>query len=239
MSLVTRPFAHIAELDEIASRDPHNLASWERTASLVGGSLLAGAAGLLWRHKPALLLGLLGGALVYRGATGHCELYRRLGINSARPHPEPGVRDGEGLKIEASEHVLRPADELYRYWRRLENLPHFMPHLISVEETAEGISRWKVQGPFGRELTWDAEIIEEQPGTMLAWQTLPGAAVASAGSVWFEPEGEGTRVKVSMKYAPPTGKVAGALAAIFGASPAKQIREDLARFKTLTEAEEV
>jgi uncharacterized membrane protein len=236
MSLVSRPFARISALDAIASHDNHNVASAERTASLVVGGLL-GTVGLLTRSRWGLFLGVLGGGLIVRGASGRCGLYRLMGINTAHPHLERGVPGNHGINLEAMEHVERPADELFRQWRKLENLPNIMPHIVSVEETADGTSHWKVRGPLEREFEWDAEIIEEQPGRMLSWQTLPGAQVASAGSVWFEPEGTGTRVKVSLQYRPPAGEAGAAFAAMLGASPKKQIREDLARFKALMEEE--
>ena len=37
------------------------------------------------------------------------------------------------LYVATSVIVERPADELYRFWRNLENLPRIMPHLQSVE----------------------------------------------------------------------------------------------------------
>lgn len=237
MTLVTRPFAKLTELDEIALHDKRNVAGAERTASLVAGGLLA-AAGLLMRNRGSIPLGLLAAGLLFRGATGRCELYRALGINTATPRPERGVRGNKGINLEAEEHVRRPAEELYHHWRRLEDLPQFLPHVVSIDETADGMSHWKVRGPLARELEWDAEIIEEQPGKMLAWQTLPGASVASAGSIRFEPEGEGTRVRVSLQYQPPAGALGAAVAGALGASPARQIKEDLTRFKEMMEAAE-
>lgn len=237
MNLVTRPFAKLTELDEIARHDKRNVAQAERTLSLVAGGLLGAGAGLL-RSKASIPLGLLAAGLLFRGATGRCGLYQALGINTSTPHPERGVRGRRGINIEAEESVDKPAGELYQRWRRLENLPQFLPHVVSIDETADGMSHWKVRGPLRRELEWDAEIIEEKPGRMLSWQTLPGAAVASAGSVWFEPDGNGTRVKVSLQYQPPAGALGAAVAGVLGASPARQIREDLARFKEMMEAEE-
>jgi uncharacterized membrane protein len=236
MSLSTRPFARLSALDEIARQDHRNVGGVERTFSLVAGGLLV-AAGILLQSRSRILLGLLGGALLHRGASGRCEAYRLLKIDTAQPHARRGVADGKGIKIEAVTHVEKPSEEVFRCWRRLENLPRFMPHVLAVDESAEGISHWTVRGPFNRELQWDAEIIGEEPGKMLAWQTLPGAPVASAGSVWFEPEGSGTRVKVSMQYDPPAGEAGAVVAAILGASPKRQVAEDLIRFKEMVEAE--
>jgi uncharacterized membrane protein len=237
MALVTRPFAQVSALDEIARADAHNVANWERIASIaVGGAL--GAAAVLTRSKVALAagLGLLGGAFIYRGSTGKCELYRQLGVNTAQRHLERGVPDNRGINVEAIEHIDKPAEELFHYWRDLSNLPSFMQHVISVEEAAGGISHWKVRGPMNSEVEWDSEIIEEQPGRMLAWRTLPGANVASAGSVWFEPEGGGSRVKVSLQYDPPAGAAGATVASMLGTDPKKLIVEDLGRFKQMMEA---
>jgi uncharacterized membrane protein len=60
-----------------------NVGPNERAASTVGGAVLAGLGmgrgGLL-----GLLLAAAGGALVYRGMTGHCSAYAAAGVNTAR-----------------------------------------------------------------------------------------------------------------------------------------------------------
>ena len=60
-----------------------NVGPNERAASTMGGALLAGLGmgrgGLL-----GLLLAAAGGALVYRGMTGHCSTYAAAGVNTAR-----------------------------------------------------------------------------------------------------------------------------------------------------------
>jgi uncharacterized membrane protein len=76
---------------------------------------------------------------------------------------------------------------------------------------------------------------------MIAWRTLEGADVASAGSVHFEaaPSGRGTVVRVVLKYDPPAGKLGALVARLFGENPEQQIDEDLRRFKQLIEAGDV
>lgn len=59
-----------------------NVGERERWASLIGGGLLA-AYGLLRGSALRLPLVLLGGALAYRGYTGHCQVYEALGRNTA------------------------------------------------------------------------------------------------------------------------------------------------------------
>jgi uncharacterized membrane protein len=93
-----------------------------------------------------------------------------------------------------------------------------------------------VRGPLGQPLHWDARIVNESEGEMIAWETLPGAEVNHAGSVWFEPDGQGgTSVKVILRYYPPAGQVGAATAHLLGESPDEQLAEDLRCFKEIIE----
>ncbi len=73
---------------------------------------------------------------------------------------------------------------------------------------------------------------------MLAWRSLPGSEVDTAGSVHFIPlnGNQGTFVTVTLKYDPPAGKPGALIARLFGQSPEGQIEGDLRRFKQLMEA---
>jgi hypothetical protein len=62
-----------------------NVGSMERKASLIGGGLLA-AFGLTRGSLSGLALAAIGGALLYRGYTGHCHMYAALNHSSADPH---------------------------------------------------------------------------------------------------------------------------------------------------------
>jgi uncharacterized membrane protein len=185
-------------------------------------------------------LAALGAGLVYRGASGHCPGYAALGISTAEHHgPATSVAAGKGVKMETSLSINRPPEHLYRYWRNLENLPRFMQHIQSVT-TQGNRSHWVVRGPLGTSMAWDAEIINERPSELIAWRSLPGSTVDSAGSVHFQAmgPGAGTLVTVSLKYDPPAGKLGVALAQMLGQNPEKGIEEDLRRFKQMMEAGE-
>jgi uncharacterized membrane protein len=152
--------------------------------------------------------------------------------------PHASLKSGEGEKLEQSITINRSPEEIYSFWRQLENLPRFMQHIKSVTQTGSGVSHWVVQTTHGAKFEWDARLIEDKPGQMLSWQSLDGADVDNAGSVWFTPsdDGNSTVVKVSMKYAPPGGKLASLMAKVFGDSAEKQMMEDLQRLKNLLEA---
>jgi uncharacterized membrane protein len=135
----------------------------------------------------------------------------------------------------------KPVDEVYRFWRRLENLPRFMTSLARVEDLGHGRSRWVATGPAGSEVEWDAEIINEVENKVIAWRSLPGSQVAVAGSVNFDSvrQGSAAQVTVHLQYAPPAGRAGAFVAQLFGREPSQTIREDLRRLKQLLEAGEL
>lgn len=223
-------------MNSSVSPTPVNLAASERILSMVGGAALIGF-GIARRSAATPFLALLGGLLIRRGARGNCPVYERFGINTNRT--ASGVPGGRGLKLEKTVFIARSPAQVYAFWRNLENLPNFLPHVHSVRVDNARLSHWRVEGPAGHAVEWDAEVINDHPGEMIAWQTLPGAEVQSAGSTRFEPldEGRATRLTVQLKYHPPAGKVGAALADLFGESPDRQLEEDLYRFKTMIESD--
>lgn len=215
-----------------------NVGNTERKTSLATG--VAMILHILARRPKLLVslsLGLGGGYLVYRGATGHCLLYQQMGIARS----EEG---DQGIQLERAVTINKPRDELYRIWRNLENLPRFMTHLRSVRrDPMDGskLSHWIANAPLGREIEWDAEVTEERENEYLAWRSLPGSQVTSTGSVQFSdaPGGRGTVVTVRMQYNPPAGSLGAAFAKIFGEEPSRQIHEDLHHFKQVMETGEI
>jgi uncharacterized membrane protein len=214
-----------------------NLAAPERIGSVIGGGALV-AYGLSQRSLGGFLLALVGGAFLRRGVTGHCDVYGKLGTNSRDGASEAGVRGNKGINMERTITVARPRQEVYRVWRKLENLARFMDHVKEVRTIDGRRSHWVVKAPAGMTVEWDAEIISEHDGSMISWQSLPGAQVQNAGSVWFEEDGNAgsTRVKVALQYQPPAGPFGAAVAKLFGEAPDQQLDEDLARFKQLMES---
>jgi len=154
---------------------------------------------------------------------------------------QPSLKSGEGTKMEESVTINRSPDEIYSFWRKLENLPRFMSHIQSVSDRGDGISHWVMKTSHGRTFEWDARLIEDKPGQMLSWQSLEGADVDNAGSVWFTPVagGPGTVVKVSMKYSPPGGKLGVLMAKLLGENMEKEMMEDLSRLKAILETGEI
>jgi uncharacterized membrane protein len=222
-----------------------NVADVERWASALGGAALTayGIKQLRDRSPAGAALAAAGGALIYRGATGHCPVYSVAGISTAGEHDETqtALSGARGVNVEEVVTINASPDALFAFWRRLELLPRFMDHLVSVSQLDSRRSRWVAKAPAGRTVEWDAEIINEITGELIAWRTVEGADVVSAGSVRFTPApgGRGTEVRVRLQYDPPAGKIGATVAWLLGHDPAATIREDLRRFKQLMEAGEV
>ena len=224
----------------IAVRRPVNVGPVERIMSAAAGALLA-KHGLKQRSLAGLFAAAAGGALAYRGASGHCHVYEALGVNTARDRTSlPGVRAQQGAKCEKSLTIQRSAEELYRRWRRFEDLTQIMESIERIDPLDEKRSHWIAKGPNGVRLEWDAEVVNDEPNQLIAWRSLPGGDVDTAGSVHFEPAAgnRGTVVRVSLKYDPPGGKMTAKLADLFQSGLDRRLTEDLRRFKQVMEAGE-
>jgi len=210
-----------------------NVGNFERVLSVIGGGALALYG--LRRSLGHLMLMLGGGALIYRGLTGHCEAYHTMGITTANQEPS------QSSMLEATITVNKPAPEVYRFWRHLENHPRFMKHLESVISLGEKRSHWVARGPLHMPLIWDAEVVEERENALLSWRSLPGADVDNMGTVRFRelPNGRGTEVRLRLAYALPGGITGVALAKFFKTLTAAQLQEDLRHFKQIIEAGEM
>lgn len=223
-----------------------NISKTERWMMLAGGGALA-LYGVTRGSLGGIALTLAGATLLHRGYTGHCNVYEALGVNTAGDQAQRGSNENvsvsaeRGIRVERSVTINRSPEELYGFWRNFENLPRFMNHLEEVRVTDRDRSHWVAKAPAGTSVEWDAEVYNEREGEFIAWRTLEGADVASAGSVHFEraPGNRGTIVRVVMRYDPPGGKLGALVARLFGENPDQQITEDLHRFKQLMETGEV
>jgi uncharacterized membrane protein len=116
-----------------------------------------------------------------------------------------------------------------------------MSHVREVTKIDDTHYHWKVDGPAGVPVEWDAVITADVPGELIAWRTMEDSAVQSVGVVQFEPSSRGgarygsARVHVRLSYRPPVNRVGHTVAKVFGKDPQRQIDSDLSRFKTFIE----
>src|SRR4051812_4510861 len=96
--------------DQFSSgRSGMNVGTAERVGSATIGALLVGRA-LIRPSIGRLLLGLGGAALIRRGMTGQCELYRTLGMGTADPEPAHRRRVRHDRVDEASDESFPASD---------------------------------------------------------------------------------------------------------------------------------
>lgn len=214
-----------------------NVGDTERLVSGAVGLALA-AFGASRRSPLGFLLALGGAGLVTRAATGYCPLNEATGLTEEDKDAAPWNR---AVRVKGAVTITKPRQEVYAFWRKLENLPRFMRHLESVTETDAKRSDWKAVAPAGRSVSWTAEITEERIDETLAWRSTEGSEIPNEGRVTFEDAvgGRGTVVRVELSYHPPLGALGAAFAKLLGEEPKGQIADDLRRLRSLLETGEV
>ncbi len=160
---------------------------------------------------------------------------------SRRPESALAASRGKSVRVAKSIIVNRPPEEVYAFWRKLENFPRFLDHVESIEVVDTTRSHWRGKGPGGIRAEWDSEITREEPNALIGWRSVSGSAIENAGSVRFEraPGGRGTIVRVKFEYAPPGGAITRNIARLFGAEPGQEIETGLSRMKQILETGDI
>ena len=133
-------------------------------------------------------------------------------------------------RVEKSIEVQAPLRSVYNQWTQFEEFPCFMEGVKEVRQLDDTHLHWQAR-VGGRDLAWDAEIIEQVPDRRIAWHSVSGKK--NAGTVQFLPAGpEATRVSLSMEYDPQgvlenVGDAIGLLS--------RRVETDLERFKAFME----
>ncbi len=134
-----------------------------------------------------------------------------------------------GIELEA------PVETVYGYWETLENLPDFMANVEEVVLTGPDTTHWKVKGPFGRTLEFDAKATEKEPNRKIGWIATDGD-IGNSGQVLFRDAGTNrTQVEVTLEYSNPPGGKAGALASRAVSDPQRMLEQNLGDLKDILE----
>jgi uncharacterized membrane protein len=136
--------------------------------------------------------------------------------------------------------IAKPAQQLYDVWRNFSNLAGIMENIERIDVHDDTRSTWVVKAPGGRTVEWESVVTEDEPGALIAWQSVEGAEVRNSGRVEFhDVPGRGTVVRAVIAYDPPGGLIGELLAKLFQREPALQARRDLRRFKQFMETGEI
>jgi len=138
-------------------------------------------------------------------------------------------------RVESSVVVEAPVSRVYEYWRDLENLPNFMTNIEEVRTTGPRTTHWRIKGPLGAKMEFDAQTTQEEENSALAWNSV-GGNVETSGQVRFQELGpERTRVEVTLNYADPPGGKIGEIGSKIVANPQVMVDQDLYNFKEIIE----
>ena len=216
-------------------RNDHvNINTPERVASVIGGALFlySGIKSLFNNPVWGLSKVAAGSTLLLRGTSGHCPIYKAMGADSTKP---------EMINIKQHFIVNKPREEVYQFWRRLENLPLFMRHIESVKEKDAIHSTWKARFSSSTPtIAWKAEIVKEIPNHFIGWHSVKGSAVDHGGKVEFnDAPGGGTELEVVFSYHSPIGGIGTGLARQFTPALEQIIKEDILYFKHFIETKEI
>src|ERR687894_2097111 len=109
-------------------------------------------------------------------------------------------------RVEGAIEIEAPVETVYSYWETLENLPNFMANVEEVTPTGPDTTHWRVKGPLGKTLEWEAQITQKEHNSAIAWNTTQGE-VGTSGQVRFVEAGQARRAPGGgpRKYSDPPG----------------------------------
>jgi len=226
-----------------------NVGQTERWLSGISGGVLA-AYGISRRDWLGSGLAAIGGALFYRGASGHSFLYQAMSISTAEQQPNfaPGIPKTvssipgkRGVRVQRSMTVNRSAEDLFNYWYDIEKAPRYMDYIQSVMKTGERTSHRVAQGPTNKTVEWNAELLQVIPNKSISWHTHGKPTTANAGKVSFDPAANGheTVVTLELDFLQFQGALGTGIGNLIGHIPERQALETLRHFKEIMEAGEI
>lgn len=142
-------------------------------------------------------------------------------------------------RVNESIEVQAPVAEVYRYWSNFENFPNFMQNVEEVRMTGQDTSHWRVKGPLGKSVQFEARTTEMSPNRGIGWNTEDGEVMTSGEARFEEIAPDRTRVEVTMNYADPPGGKVGEVAANILSNPERNMQEDLQNFSRIVEKGEL
>jgi uncharacterized membrane protein len=201
--------------------------AWRRRRWSPAQRALAGAGGAMLATIGYFRGGVKGVAM--------CALGSALVARASANESLADTLRGHGILVEKTIDVGAPVDQVFAYWRNLSNLPMWMSHVREVRPVGGNRWHWVVDGPAGVPVEWDSELLNVEENREMTWHTVGDSDVGSVGRIRFQPEDDGTRIHVQMRYLPPGGVIGHMVAKFFGADPKTEMDDDLMRMKSAVE----
>lgn len=210
--------------------EKRNVGSSERLISSFTGMILF-TRGLRAFSRGGCLLLPPAAYLLYRGTTGYCPINESIDRDST-----------EGANEFMFDHkitIRKPVEEVYTYWRQLENLAVVMSHIEEVEKVGDNEYRWTAV--FNeQEFTWNGRVTEDEKNRLIGWKSVDPSDVHHEGTIRFTSinEGKGTIMYVNFIYRPAKTKAGEFAAYLFMPVFERMVKKDLRRFKRLIEVKD-
>ena len=77
-------------------------------------------------------------------------------------------------RVHESIEVQAPLQDVFRYWSNLENFPQIMRNVEEVRVINNETSHWRVKGPLGRTVEFDARTTDMSPDRGIGWTSTQG-----------------------------------------------------------------
>ncbi|WP_433500867.1 SRPBCC family protein [Sphaerimonospora sp. CA-214678] len=201
---------------------------WSPTARFFAGAAAATTWGMAGRlPKPLAWTVRAGCAVLAARAATNLPLKRLSGIGAGR----------HAIDIEDAITVAAPAEDVWPLLSDYSVFAKCMPDVLEVRRSADGRrSQWVISGPAGVPVGFEATEINREEGREISWRTTESRLIAHTGTLRLTAEGaDHCRIEVRLAYNPVIGAVGHAMAALLGADPARKLRQDLMRLKSLIE----
>jgi uncharacterized membrane protein len=209
---------------------PVNVSQDERLLSALAGAGLV-AVGLMRRGLPGLAAGAAGAALLGRGASGRCAVYRAMGIAGVAPSRLAPIEVARAVTIAASVEEIRDALRSPERWLTGG----------AVEEAIREGDRWRLAiralGVEHRDVTVE---LRDESDHVFAFVARRGeAGRAHEGRITFTgaPGALGTEVRASIAVQP-EGRVGATLARALEGVAARALGHALGRLRQVVETGE-
>ena len=210
--------------------EKRNVGTSERFISSFAGTMLA-IASLRKLRKGGCLFIAPAAYLLYRSASGYCPINEIIDRDTTEGANE--------FFFSYSTVIYKPAEEVYKFWRKFENLPLFMRHLEKIDKLDEKNYRWTAI-ISNQEYEWTGSITEDVPNQLISWKSTEPSDIHHEGKVEFREFREGvTELRVRIIYKAAKTKLGEAVTRLFSPLFKQRVKRDIYNFKNIIENREV
>jgi uncharacterized membrane protein len=137
--------------------------------------------------------------------------------------------------VEQTVVVARPVETVYAFYRDFRNLTRFLGDVVQIELTGPATSRWTIQGPFGIQTHWTAQVLDERLNEFIHYETTNSPRLRTSWKIYFSPGPEAGQTEVREATRTPFGRLGRLALGLLGKSVSKEVSANLHRLKQVME----